>query len=163
EIPGTGHSISAPLPEVSAAQGGTELQGAGDVVPKGIAGLSDRDAPPPGVVPYDKVNAPILWGLWANMYDWVEKGVPMPHAPRIKRDPSGPDGLAVDQYGAAIGGLRTPWVDVPEGNYLPRISPKNPLRAGFRPFPEEKIVELYGSRENYLKLVDAKIAELVKA
>jgi hypothetical protein len=161
EIPATGHSISAPLPEVTAASGGTELAGAGDIVPKGIAGLSDRDAPPPGVIPYDKVNAPIVWGAWANMYDWIEKGIPMPRSERITRDPAAAAGIAVDQYGAALGGLRTPWVEVPEGSYLPRISPKNPLRAGFRPFPEDKITELYGSRENYRRLVDQKIDEMV--
>lgn len=162
EVPGTGHSISAPLPEVTAASGGTELAGAADMVPKGVAGLSDRDAPPPGVIPYDKVNAPIIWGTWSNMYDWIEKGIPMPRVPRITRDPAKPDGIAVDQYGAALGGLRTPWVDVPEASYLPRISPKNPLRAGMRPFSEDKIKELYGSRENYQRLVNQKIDELVE-
>jgi hypothetical protein len=162
EIPATGHSISAPLPEVTAASGGTDLPGAGDIVPKGIAGLSDRDAPPPGVVPYDKVNAPIIWGVWSNMYDWIEKGVPMPRAERIRRDPASPTGIAVDQYGAALGGLRTPWVDVPEASYLPRISPKNPLRAGMRRFSEDQIKQLYGSRDNYLKLVNEKIDEMVR-
>lgn len=162
EIPGTGHSISAPLPEVSAAQASTELHGAGAVVPAGVAGLSDRGQAPEGVLPYDKVNAPLIWALWANMYDWVEKGVPMPSAPRIVRDSHAPDGIALDRYGAALGGLRTPWVEVPEAVYLPRISPKNPLRAGMRPFPEEQVVKLYGSRKAYLRRVNRVIDRLVK-
>lgn len=162
EIPGTGHGISAPLPEISAAQEGTALHGAGSVVPHGVAGLSDRDAPPDGVLPYDKINAPIVWALWANMYAWVERGVPMPSAPRILRDPKSPDGIAHDANGHALGGLRTPWVDVPDANYLPRISPKNPLQAGLRPFPEEKMKQLYGSREAYLRRVNRRIDELVK-
>jgi hypothetical protein len=112
-------------------------------------------------VPFDKLNAPIVWALWRNMYDWVEKGVPMPRAARIARDAKSPDGIAHDEHGHALGGLRTPWVDVPEANYLPRISPKNPLSAGMRPFSEEKIRQLYGSRENYLRLVKEKIDAMV--
>lgn len=70
--------------------------------------------------------------------------------------------FAHDAYGHALGGLRTPWVDVPDANYLPRISPLNPLRAGMRRFPEEKIVQHYGRRANCLKLVNRKIDEMVK-
>lgn len=162
EIPGTGHGISGPLPEASAARASTELRDAAQVVPAGVAGLSERDAPPAGVLPFDKVNSPIIWTLWRNMYEWVEKGVPMPRAPRLVRDPKSPDGMAHDEHGHAIGGLRTPWVEVPEANYLPRISPKNPLRAGMRPFPEDKIVKLYGSRDNYRRLVKAKIDDMVR-
>jgi hypothetical protein len=163
EIPGTGHGISGRRPGPSAVAGSTTANRENDgVLPAGVAGLSERDAPPPGVVPFDKFNSPIIWALWENMYDWVEKGTPMPRAGRIMRDPKSPTGIALDEHGHARGGLRTPWVDVPEANYIPRISPKNPLSAGMKPFPEEKIVQLYGSRENYLKLVKEKIDAMVR-
>ncbi len=162
QIPGAGHTISAPLPEVTAAQASTELRDVGKVVPGGIVGLSDRGEAPEGVLPYDKINTPIIWGLWNNMYAWIEQGVPMPNVPRIKRDPKAPDGIARDEHGNAAGGLRTPWVEVPDATYLAKFSQKNPLRAGLRPFNDEKMKELYGSRERYLQLVNEKIDQMVR-
>jgi hypothetical protein len=162
QLPGTGHLMSAPLSEVATPQVGTELRESAKVVPQGIVGLSDTGAPPEGVLPYDKINTPIIWGVWHNMYAWIEKGVPMPRAPRIDHDPKAADGIARDAHGNALGGLRTPWVDVPDATYLFQISQKDPLRAGMRPFSAEKMKSLYGSRQNYLKKVNAKIDRLVK-
>jgi hypothetical protein len=162
QIPGAGHTISALLPEVTAAQASTELRNVDKVVPEGIAGLSDRGEAPEGVLPYDKINTPIIWGLWNNMYKWIEQSAPMPKAPRIKRDPKAPDGIARDEHGNALGGLRTPWVDVPDATYLAKYSQKNPLRAGLRPFSDEKMTALYGSREHYLQLVNEKIDRMVR-
>jgi hypothetical protein len=162
QIPGAGHTISAPLPEVTAAQAGTELRDVAKVVPEGIVGLSDRGEAPQDVLPYDKINTPIIWGLWNNIYKWIERGVPMPRSPRITRDPNDPDGIARDEHGNALGGLRTPWVEVPDATYLPKFSQKNPLRAGLRPFSNEKMKDLYGSRERYLQLVNEKIDQMVR-
>jgi hypothetical protein len=162
QVPGAGHVMSAPLPEVAAAQAGIEMRQVAKVVPAGIAGLSDTGEPPPGVLRYDKVNQPIVWGIWNNMYQWIEQGVPMPKAPRIKRDPKATDGIARDANGNALGGLRTPWVDVPDATYLSKISQMDPLRAGMRPFSEEKMRSLYGSRKHYLELVNKKVDQLVR-
>ena len=162
QIPGAGHTISAPLPEVTAAQAGTELRDVARVVPEGIAGLTDRGDAPQGVLPYNKINTPIIWGLWHNMYAWIEQGVPMPKAPRIKLDPQTPDGIARDEHGNALGGLRTPWVEVPDAIYLSKFSQKNPLRAGMRPFSNEKMKDLYGNRERYLRLLNEKIDQMVR-
>jgi len=163
QIPGAGHTISAPLPEVTAAQAGTELRNADKIVPEGIVGLTDRGETPQGVISYNKINAPIIWGLWHNMYAWIEQGVPMPTAPRLQRDPKAPDGVARDSHGNALGGLRTPWVEVPDAIYLAKFSEKNPLRAGMRPFNDEKMKALYGSRERYLQLVNEKIDRMAKS
>jgi Alpha/beta hydrolase domain len=162
QVPGTGHIMSAPLPEVAAAQAGTDVRQVAKVVPAGIVGISDTGEPPPGVLRYDKVNQPIIWGIWNDMYQWIEQGVPMPKAPRIKRDPNAPDGIARDANGNALGGLRTPWVEVPDGTYLAKISQKDPLRAGMRPFSEEKMKSLYGSHQHYVQLVNKKVQHLVQ-
>ncbi|MDO9333499.1 MAG: alpha/beta hydrolase domain-containing protein [Dehalococcoidales bacterium] len=162
QIPGTGHVISAPLPEVTAAQAGTELRDVGKIVPEGIVGLSDRGEAPPDVLPYDKINTPIIWGLWNNMYTWIERGVPMPKLPRIKRNPKAPDGIERDEYGNALGGLRTPWVEVPDATYRAKFSQKNPLIPGMRPFSDQKMKELYGTREHYLQLVNEKIDQMIR-
>jgi hypothetical protein len=81
---------------------------------------------------------------------------------RIKRDPNAADGIARDTNGNALGGLRTPWVEVPDATYLAKISQKDPLRAGMRPFSEEKMKSLYGSRKHYLQLVNKKVDQLVR-
>jgi hypothetical protein len=146
-VPGTGHIMSAPVNSFNRE------------------GLARAATPPPvtgGLVAYDKINTPIVWGIWHNMYAWIENGVPMPVAPRPLRDPDAPDGVARDVHGNGLGGLRLPWLEVPDAAYVAAISEKDPLRAGMRPFDEAKMRQLYGSRANYLKRVNAKIDRLVK-
>jgi hypothetical protein len=148
-IPGTGHVISAPL----AAKG--------QATSFNREGLEASNAAAEGdLVPYDKFNTPIVWGLWHNMYAWIEKGVPMPRAPRVQRDPNAADGVARDAHGNALGGLRLPWLEVPDATYVHQISASNPLRAGMRPFDEAKFRQLHGSRAKYLKKVNAAIDRL---
>jgi hypothetical protein len=159
EIPGTGHSISAPVNAASATQRSVDHTGIEEVLPDGIAGLTARGGPT-AFEPYDKINAPIIWGIWSNMYAWLEHGRPMPIAPPIERDPAAPDRIARDEHGNAKGGLRTPWVDVPGARYVPRISPENPLRAGMQRFSDAKIRELYGSREAYLERCRARVDKM---
>ena len=96
------------------------------------------------------------------MVAWIEQGVPMPRAPRIKHDPKAPDGVARDEHGNALEGLRTPWVEVPDATYLAKYSQKNPLKAGLRPFSDKKMKELYGSRKRYLQLVNEQIDKMVR-
>lgn len=86
----------------------------------------------------------------------------MPQTAPLSIDESAPDRLARDRHGNALGGLRTPWVDVPDGTYLGRISETNPLRAGYVPFSDEKMNELYGSRERYIEAVNDHVDGLVR-
>jgi hypothetical protein len=155
ELPGAGHMISA-APD-SLVENGSH----GDVLPPGIQGLNERGSSEE-YDPYDKFNAPIVWALWDAMYRWADDGLPMPHAERITRDPGSPDGVARDVHGNALGGIRTPWVDVPDGRYVARISEANPLRAGIKRFSESRMKELYGSRQAYLDKVGAKLDEMIQ-
>lgn len=161
EIPGTGHSISAPVETASAAQRSVDHSTVEQVLPKGIAGLTARGAQSE-YEEYDKINAPITWGIWANMKAWLEQGRPMPSAEPILRDPAASDGIARDEHGNAKGGLRTPWVDVPEARYVARISKENPLRAGMKRFGAAKINALYGSREAYVAKCTGRVDQMVR-
>jgi hypothetical protein len=154
EIPGTGHRISADPPQARAHD-------LAEVLPEGIRGLSQRDESAE-LEPYDKDNAPILWALWEAMYAWVDDGVPMPRAPAITRDAGAPDGLARDEHGNALGGLRTPWVNVPDARYVARISPGNPLSAGLRRFREDEMRALYGSSDEYEREVRRRLDGMVE-
>ena len=51
--------------------------------------------------------------------------------------------LARDEHGNALGGVRMPHVEVPIGQQL--------LTGGFRPFPPENFVELYGAEDAFWK------------
>lgn len=153
-VPGTGHVMSAPLSAKGAAAS-FNREGLG-------AAAAPADPANGDLVPYDKYNTPIVWGVWHNMYQWIERGVPMPRTPRARHDPTAPDGVARDAHGNSLGGLRLPWLEVPDATYVSQISEKNPLRAGMRPFDEAKMKRLYGSRANYLKKVNAQIDRLVR-
>jgi len=153
EVAGTGHRISADPPA-------SRAHDLAEVLPEGIRGLSQRDESDE-LEPYDKYNAPILWAIWDAMYSWVDDRTPMPRAPRITRDATAPDGLARDEHGNALGGIRTPWVDVPDARYVARISPGNPLSAGLRRFTDAEMHALYGSRDEYERRVRARLEGMV--
>ena len=134
EIAGVGHGITA-RPNVS----GT----IGQVVPKGVQGISDV-AGASEFEPYDKISLPVVWGMWRNISDWLDKGIPMPRAPRIARDFAAPGNLARDRFGNAVGGIRLPWMDAPDARYVGVISAKNPLEGGMKRFGEAEMRRLYG-------------------
>lgn len=154
EVPGTGHRFSA------VPHGDSDPSVIAKVLPPAIQGLSARDVSTE-YEPYDKVNTPIVWALWDAMYRWVEEGLPMPRAARITRDRAQSDGVARDEYGNALGGLRTPWVDVPDATYVARISSGNPLAPGMKRFSEEQLDGLYGSRDEYNRRIRRKLDEMI--
>ncbi|MCK2215623.1 hypothetical protein MF672_017775 [Actinomadura sp. ATCC 31491] len=57
---------------------------------------------------------------------WVRDGTPPPHAPRLDVLPGPPPALRRDELGNALGGVRTPWMDVPTA-VLTGISPDDGL------------------------------------
>ena len=78
------------------------------------------------------------WGLLVpalldGIDRWSGGAAPLPREPRITRDPSAPDGIARDELGNALGGVRTAWVDVPSARYLPRCE-CSPVVGEMRPF-----------------------------
>ena len=152
EIPGVGHGLSA-RPNVA--------ERTSQVVPAGVQGLSDV-AGPSEYEPLDKITLPVIWGMWRNAYDWLEKGVPMPRAPRVTRDAKASDGIARDRFDNALGGIRLPWMDVPDARYVGVISEKNPLEGGMKPFSESTMNELYGSRQAWQSKIDERLQQMVK-
>ncbi len=156
ELPGAGHVFSVPRGDVNHA-----ARDLANVLPPGLKGLTQGDATTQ-YERYDKFNAPIMWALWAAMYRWVEEGVPMPRTEPITRDRTAPDGIARDEHGNALGGLRTPWVDVPDATYVAKLSDDDPNYAGMKRFSEEKMLALFGTRDNYERRVGDKLDEMVE-
>ena len=153
EIPGVGHGLTARAPSVE--------DGIGKLVPQGVIGIS-QTAGQSEFQRYDKIAVPVQWAMWENMDRWLEKGIPMPRTAPCRRDPKASDGLARDRFGNVIGGLRLPWMDVPDAQYTGIIQENNPLEGGMKPFSEARMKELYGSREGYLAKVDAALEKLVR-
>lgn len=86
----------------------------------------------------------------------------MPIAECITRDAGSVDGIARDDHGNTLGGIRTPWVDVPDARYVARISEGNPLRAGMKRFSEAQMKDLYGSHDDYTARVSAELDKMIE-
>jgi hypothetical protein len=104
--------------------------------------------------------------LFANLDRCVRDGTPMPAAGRITRDPDSPDGIARDEHGNAIGGLRTAWVDVPSARYLPRcrcseVLGYSPLYGAYQPFSAEMLTELYGNAAGHTRCWNDRVSQMV--
>jgi hypothetical protein len=87
---------------------------------------------------------------------WIRSGEPPPEAPRLEVDDRGEaPAIRRDADGIALGGIRTPHVDVPvdvlSGEPGPSSSVICLLLGSTRPLPEARLAELYRSREAYLE------------
>jgi hypothetical protein len=95
---------------------------------------------------------------------WARRGVVPKRIPRIETragtDPAFT--VAVDQYGNARGGLRTPYLDVPTAKYVTSSpGPANCPEIGHvEPFDAAKLRTMYGSFDGYAAKVRQSIAQL---
>jgi hypothetical protein len=120
-----------------------------------------------------------------HLLRWVDEGVAPPRAQRIllDRDESN-DGstMVLDEHGNPLGGIRSPYVDVPTAKYAPVNTAVDPvianpseyvranglqgaqimcrLSAYQEPFSAAKLRELYGSKREYLRKFEARLSEL---
>jgi Alpha/beta hydrolase domain len=108
---------------------------------------------------------------------WATTGEAPPRVGRFEledRPPERPNptgdarALRRDEFGNVVGGIRTPWVDVPVASYAPHSTPKPgsclpapgaptgdaehvaSLLGNMEPLPEATLRDLYGSRREYL-------------
>jgi hypothetical protein len=107
-----------------------------------------------------------LNAAYANLTRWVRDGVPAPRAGRIAVENGGtPQARVVlDQHGNAVGGVRTPHVDVPTATYY--TSTKGPGLCGNLAhkvdFDWAKLNSLYSSPQGYAAKLGASVDRLVK-
>ena len=124
-------------------------------------------------------------GLY-HLMRWVDQGIPPPHAGRIWLDlDTRNDGsmMATDVHGNGLGGIRSPYVDVPVARYAASSTAREPLiehpsawiaaNGGLRgaqlmcrlsayevPFSKEALRDLYGTKDNYVRMFTARLDEL---
>lgn len=91
--------------------------------------------------------------------EWVRTGAPPPVAPLLQVSDTTPAAIDRDTDGIALGGLRTPPVDVPvdvlSGVPGPRPDLLCILLGSTTPLPTERLAELYASRAAYLQRYEA--------
>jgi hypothetical protein len=135
----------------------------------------------------------LVGGALLNLRRWLAEGVPPPRAERLQiltDRAAGPCGrreearpLRRDEHGNAVGGVRSPWVDVPIATYYPHSSPRpadDPARAPsaahrvldpadvadlmgcMTPFSSDTLRALHGSPENYRRRFAAALARRVE-
>lgn len=159
----------------------------------GVGHVDSRDnvrlLPNPCTKPLSTVPVQAYFAVGLHhLFRWVDQGIPAPRAQRVllDRDASN-DGsmMALDANGNPAGGIRTPYVDVPVAKYTPVNTAAEPLIAnpseyvavnglqGARtmcrlsayqePFSAARLRELYGSKREYVRKFEARLAELEKA
>ena len=103
----------------------------------------------------------------AALLAWITDGVEPPQAEPIRTE--GPEGTTVvrDEDGLALGGLRTPSVDVPvsvlSGEGAPGSELLCMLFGTSTPFDQATLAARYGSRDAYVERFDAALDEAVEA
>src|SRR5258708_4234723 len=114
----------------------------------------------PGVVdpnPYPFSN--VVNAAFADLTKWVDRCVSPPHADRIQVSSTG--SIVRDSLGNALGGLRTPFVDVPTATYTPTdtVAHKT-VFSGFcilygykTPFSHATLKSLYRNHGQYVARV----------
>jgi hypothetical protein len=98
---------------------------------------------------------------------WIADGTPPPTAPPLRLSETGPPVILRDQLGNAIGGVRTPAVDVPvaalSGEAPPGASTLCSLFGSTVHFDDATIVDRYGDKNGYLAAYTRSLDEAISA
>ncbi len=98
--------------------------------------------------------------LYEHLIDWVDHGISPPSSDPIELTEDGR--VAFDEHGIALGGLRLPMVAVPVASYGDGLYALTDGCPEIVPFSDEKIRELYATREIYLEAYHRATWQLVQ-
>lgn len=148
--------------EIAGASHGSGSSGGMPLADMMKAGVDlNRFAPPPNIILNDFPSAYLVTGALCNLQAWANEGVPPPRGQLIETDAS----LSVqrDVHGNALGGVRTPYVDVPISEYHGILSddPIGRLMGARIPFAPDKLKGLYADPADYVAKVVAAADRLV--
>jgi hypothetical protein len=103
---------------------------------------------------------------FARLDEWVRRGAAAPRASRLELKEAGtPQAIVItDPFGHGVGGVRTPYVDVPVAAYATNSpGPGTCREMGHKtPFDWWRLEELYGNYQRYAVKVASSVNELVK-
>ena len=175
EVPGASHvSNDLDSSAITLQRSLAELEGipVSALAPAGCTHMQFVNGPSvgvPGVVdPNTYPFSDVANAAFADLTRWVHDGVPPPHAPRIEVSSTG--AIVRDSFGNALGGLRTPFVDVPTAVYTPTDTVAHTtVFSGFcildgynTPFSQATLKSLYKSHGQYVALVARESNRLVR-
>ncbi len=96
----------------------------------------------------------VLQAAISGLHTWVRTATPPPSVPRLDTEGGEPPSFTVDEHGIVVGGVRTPWVDVPVGRTSGGGNADNPMALLFGSgelFDEATRERLYpGGKNEYL-------------
>ncbi len=151
EAAGTAHADSYLLVEVY-----------GIAAEADVAGILDCPAPL-----NDGPQHEVLQAGFHHLVDWVRDGTLPPESPRLDVSGGDPPVIGRDEHGNALGGIRTPPVDVPvatlSGDPVEGASAFCFLFGSTTPFDAETLAELYPSHDEYVAAFTAAADEAVAA
>jgi hypothetical protein len=175
EVPGASHvSNDLDSSAITLQRSLAELEGipVSALAPVGCTHMQFVNGPSagvPGVVdPNTYPFSDVANAAFADLTRWVDDGVPPPHAPRIEVSSTG--AIVRDSFGNALGGLRTPFVDVPTATYTPADTVAHTTAfSGFcilygynTPFSRTALASLYKNHGQYVALVAQESNRLVR-
>jgi hypothetical protein len=131
--------------------------------------------------PSDFPMPALAGGALRNLRRWAVEGIAPPRAARLTNLSSKDDGpcgrmaealpLLRDEHGNAVGGVRTPELDIPIATYYPHSTLRSSdsdrsafggdIMGSMTRFSTEKLKALYGSPEDYRAQYEAEVARLV--
>ncbi|MGE0600125.1 MAG: alpha/beta hydrolase domain-containing protein [Dehalococcoidia bacterium] len=108
---------------------------------------------------------PLFDAAFHHMHCWLADGLPPPSQPKLEIA-GDPAEVVRDEHGIAKGGVRLPQVEVPlaQNTAIPRSDEIFEFLGGSsRSFPREKVLALYGTKANFLRLFGAAAQRAVEA
>lgn len=108
----------------------------------------------------------VLSASLSHVDDWVRDGTAPPKAPRIKTRGGDAPKIVRDEHGNAVGGIRTPLVDVPLATLTGDRNPGGTFCSLFgttTPFDAATVAALYPTSADYVRKFGASADAAVKA
>ncbi len=176
EVPGASHvsnDFSAPVITLQLDQAEISKIPVSDLPPLGCTHMEYVTGPisgVPGVV--DPNPFPFAYtanAAFADLNQWIDFSLPPPKASRIEVTDSTPAEIARDEFGNALGGVRTPYLDVPTATYVPTDTVAHTTAlSGFcvlygyaEPFEQPHLASLYVNQFDYASRFSVDAAKLV--
>jgi hypothetical protein len=166
EVPGAAHvsnDFAEPVSTIQRDAAQILKVALADLPPNGCAHQQFVPGPAvgiPGVIsPDDYPFSFIQNAAFEHLIDWIEHGRAPPHADGIQVDlTSTPRAIVRDAHGNALGGVRTPFVDVPIATFVPTdtVAHTTPLSGfcildGYNvPFDDATLAALYRNHGDYV-------------
>jgi hypothetical protein len=112
------------------------------------------------------INTYVLDAALANLTRWVRDGVAPPKATRISVDAGGTpkSSFVRDQFGNVVGGVRTPYLDIPIATYHTTAKGETfcPELGRVEPFGWARLVRVHGTPQGYVSKVTQSVDRLVR-